>query len=76
MLDIRCCQGLQLHHPLGSVNIANSDDVKHTIVDAYAVFLSSILWSRALAIPRSKLTTRLVRALEELFPALAELETL
>jgi acyl-CoA reductase-like NAD-dependent aldehyde dehydrogenase len=61
--------------PLGSVDAANSDDIKRTIVDAHAVFQSGI-WSRAPAIHRSKVLTRLARALEERIPALAELETL
>jgi hypothetical protein len=64
-----------MHHPLGSVDAANSDDVKLTIVDAHVVFLSDI-WSRALAVPWSKVLTRPVCASEGRFPALAELETL
>jgi len=55
-----------LHHPLDSVDVANSDDVKHTVIDAHTVFLSGI-WSRALAILQSKVLTHLVRALEERF---------
>jgi hypothetical protein len=74
MLDIRCCRGLQLHHPLGSVDAANSDDVKHTIIDGHAVSLSSI-WPRAITIPWSKVLP-VSCALGEGFPVLAELETL
>jgi acyl-CoA reductase-like NAD-dependent aldehyde dehydrogenase len=58
-----------------TVDAANSDDVKRTIVDAHTAFESGI-WSRAPAIHRSKVLTRLARALEERIPALAELETL
>jgi len=61
--------------PVGSVDAANSDDVKRTIGDAHTAFQSGI-WSRAPAIHRSKVLTRLARALEERVPALVELETL
>ena len=60
---------------MGSVDAANSEDIGRTVVDAHAVFQSGI-WSRAPAIHRSKVLTRLARALEERVPALAELETL
>ncbi|KAF8489457.1 aldehyde dehydrogenase [Russula emetica] len=58
-----------------TVDAANSDDIRRTIFDAHDVFQSGI-WSRAPAIHRSKVLTRLARALEERVPALAELETL
>jgi len=58
-----------------SVEAANSEDVRRTVVDAHAAFESGV-WSRAPAIHRSKVLTRLARALEERVPALAELETL
>jgi acyl-CoA reductase-like NAD-dependent aldehyde dehydrogenase len=61
--------------PADSVDAANPDDIKHTIVDAHAAFESGV-WSRAPALHRSKVLTRLARALEERVPALAELETL
>lgn len=60
---------------MGSVDAANSDDIERTVVDAHAVFQSGI-WSRAPAIHRSNVLSRLARALEERVPALAELETL
>lgn len=58
-----------------SVSAANSDDVKRTIVDAHAAFESGT-WSRAPALHRSKILSRLARALEGRVTALAELETL
>ncbi len=45
------------------------------MADANASFESGV-WSRAPAIHRSKVLTRLARALEERVPAFAELETL
>jgi acyl-CoA reductase-like NAD-dependent aldehyde dehydrogenase len=61
--------------PHGSVDAANSDDIKRTVVDAHNAFESGI-WSRAPALHRSKVLSRLARSLEEHVPALAELETL
>ncbi|KAF8467109.1 aldehyde dehydrogenase [Russula ochroleuca] len=58
-----------------TVDAANSDDVKRTVIDAHGAFESGV-WSRASAHHRSKVLTRLARALEERVPALAELETL
>ena len=58
-----------------SVDAANSEDIQRTVVDAHATFESGV-WSRASANHRSKVLTRLARALEERIPALAELETL
>ncbi|KAH9984124.1 aldehyde dehydrogenase domain-containing protein [Russula vinacea] len=59
----------------GSVDAANSDDVKRTVVDAHDAFESGV-WSRAPALHRSKVLSRLARALEERVSAFAELETL
>ncbi|KAH9983074.1 aldehyde dehydrogenase [Russula compacta] len=58
-----------------TVDAANSEDVERAIVDAHAAFESGV-WSRAPAIQRSNVLTRLARGLEERVPALAELETL
>lgn len=58
-----------------SVDAANSEDVRRAVVDAHAAFESGE-WSRAPAIHRSNVLTRLARALEERVPSLAELETL
>ena len=58
-----------------SVDTANSEDVQRAVADAHAAFESGA-WSRAPAVHRSKVLTRLARALEERVPALAELETL
>ena len=61
--------------PADSVDAANSGDIKRTIADAHDAFESGV-WSRAPVLHRSKVLTRLARALEERVPALAELETL
>ena len=61
--------------PRGSVDAANSDDVNRTVVDAHDAFESGV-WSRAPALHRSKVLSRLARALEERVSAFAELETL
>jgi len=58
-----------------SVDTANSEDVQRAVADAHAAFESGA-WSRAPAVHRSKVLTRLAHALEERVPALAELETL
>jgi acyl-CoA reductase-like NAD-dependent aldehyde dehydrogenase len=58
-----------------TVGSASTEDVQHTVSDAHAAFESGV-WSRAPAIHRSKVLTRLAQTLEEHVPALAELETL
>ncbi|KAI9457959.1 aldehyde dehydrogenase [Lactarius psammicola] len=58
-----------------TVDTASPEDVRHAVDDAHAAFESGV-WSRAPAIHRSKVLTRLARALEERVPAFAELETL
>ncbi|KAH9018616.1 Aldehyde/histidinol dehydrogenase [Lactarius hengduanensis] len=58
-----------------TVDTASPEDVQHAVADAHAAFESGV-WSRAPAIHRSKVLTRLARALEERVPAFAELETL
>ncbi|KAH8993846.1 Aldehyde/histidinol dehydrogenase [Lactarius hatsudake] len=68
-------QGHLLTSSLRSVDTASPEDVQHAVADAHAVFESGV-WSRAPAIHRSKVLTRLARALEERVPAFAELETL
>ena len=60
---------------LCSVDVASPDDVQRAVADAHATFESGV-WSRAPAIHRSKILSRLARALEERVLALAELETL
>ncbi|KAI0306826.1 Aldehyde/histidinol dehydrogenase [Multifurca ochricompacta] len=58
-----------------TIDAADSDDVERTVVDAHAAFESGV-WSRAPTLHRSKVLTRLARALEERVSAFAELETL
>ncbi|KAH9170362.1 aldehyde dehydrogenase [Lactarius sanguifluus] len=58
-----------------TVDTASPEDVQHAVADAHAAFESGV-WSRAPAVHRSKILTRLARALEERVPAFAELETL
>ena len=64
-----------VYSQLRSVDTAGTEDVQHAVSDAHSAFESGV-WSRAPAIHRSKVLTRLARMLEEHVPALAELETL
>ncbi|KAJ7930034.1 aldehyde dehydrogenase [Mycena leptocephala] len=57
------------------VEIASESDVKQTVAGAQSIFQAGT-WSRAPAIERSKVLSRLARALEERIPELAEIETL
>ncbi|KAJ7068539.1 aldehyde dehydrogenase [Mycena amicta] len=57
------------------VELASEADVKQTIVGAHSIFKAGT-WSRAAPIERSKVLSRLARALEDRIPELAELETL
>ncbi|KAJ7752756.1 aldehyde dehydrogenase [Mycena maculata] len=57
------------------VEMALESDVKQTVSGAQSVFQAGT-WSRAPAIERSKVLSRLARALEERIPELAEIETL
>ncbi|KAJ7780969.1 aldehyde dehydrogenase domain-containing protein [Mycena metata] len=57
------------------VEIASESDVKQTVAGAQSIFQAGT-WSRAPAIERSKILTRLARALEGRIPELAEIETL
>lgn len=63
------------HKLADSIDTAGPEDVQSAVADAHSAFKSGV-WSRAPAIHRSKVLTRLARALEEHIPALAELETL
>ncbi|KAJ7498657.1 aldehyde dehydrogenase [Mycena latifolia] len=57
------------------VELASEADVKRTISGAQSIFQAGT-WSRAPAIERSKVLSRMARALEERIPELAEIETL
>ncbi|KAF7355549.1 Aldehyde dehydrogenase [Mycena sanguinolenta] len=58
-----------------AVEVASERDVKQTVAGAQSVFRAGT-WSKAPAIERSKVLTRLARALEERIPEFAEIETL
>ncbi|KAF8195613.1 aldehyde dehydrogenase [Mycena galopus ATCC 62051] len=57
------------------VEVASESDVKQTVAGAQSIFQAGT-WSRAPAIERSKVLSRLARALEERIPEFAEIETL
>ncbi|KAJ7094516.1 aldehyde dehydrogenase [Mycena belliarum] len=57
------------------VELASEGDVKQTVSGAQSVFQAGT-WSRAPPIERSKILSRLARALEQRIPELAEIETL
>ncbi|KAJ6539610.1 aldehyde dehydrogenase [Mycena capillaripes] len=60
---------------LCTVEVASESDVKQTVAGAQSIFLAGT-WSRAPAIERSKVLSRLARALEDSIPELAQIETL
>ncbi|KAF7352552.1 Aldehyde dehydrogenase [Mycena venus] len=60
---------------LCAVEVASESDVKQTVAGAQSIFQAGT-WSKAPAIERSKILSRLARALEERIPEFAELETL
>ncbi|ESK94475.1 aldehyde dehydrogenase [Moniliophthora roreri MCA 2997] len=60
---------------LCKVTTASAEDVKNTIDHAQTIFDSGV-WSKAPAIVRSKVLSRLARMLEERIPELARMETL
>lgn len=55
--------------------MASESDVKQTVSGAQSIFQAGT-WSRAPAIDRSKVLSRIARALEERIPELAQIETL
>ncbi|KAJ7490312.1 aldehyde dehydrogenase [Mycena galericulata] len=57
------------------VEVASESDVKQTVSGAHSIFRTGT-WSRAPAIERSKVLSRMARALEERIPELAQIETL
>ncbi|KAK7061971.1 aldehyde dehydrogenase [Favolaschia claudopus] len=57
------------------VEAASESDVKQTVQGAHSIFRAGT-WSRAPALERSKVLSRLARALEERIPQFAEIETL
>ncbi|KAJ6515610.1 aldehyde dehydrogenase [Mycena sanguinolenta] len=57
------------------VEVASERDVKQAVAGAQSIFQAGT-WSRAPAIERAKVLTRLARALEERIPEFAEIETL
>lgn len=62
------------HNPL-SVTSASSADIQSTIQSAHHTFQSG-QWSKAPAVHRSKVLTRIARALEQRVPDFARIETL
>ncbi|KAJ7180375.1 aldehyde dehydrogenase [Mycena crocata] len=60
---------------LCEVEMASEADVRQTVSGAHSIFQDGT-WSRAPALERSKVLSRLARALEQRIPELAEIETL
>ncbi|KAJ6490322.1 aldehyde dehydrogenase [Mycena vitilis] len=57
------------------VDVASESDVKQTVAGAHSIFQAGT-WSKASAITRSQILSRLARALAERVPEFAEIETL
>lgn len=60
---------------LSSVVSASPDDVERTVQDAQRIFASGV-WSRAPPIARSKILSRIARALEDRISDFAQIETM
>ncbi|KAF7301913.1 Aldehyde dehydrogenase [Mycena indigotica] len=80
LLGTNDCGRLVISNPangeeLSVVELASEADVKQTIAGAQSTFKAGT-WSRASPLERSKVLSRLARALESRIPELAEIETL